>query len=305
MALTATVSPAQASASAPSPTTPQPAPPPSLTPTLEASTSAPLTPASPCTDTDREAFRTLLGSRYNIHLRPVVSAIARVPALRAVDVAAARVELAAVRTYLHDASPESGGAVLDRALRSGEPSHRAPALHAYGACLTAGLRRLPAYLGPVYQDSRIDPAWLAEYRVGRTLVEPAPVGASVFLDRVGAGGFLIWSVTGRRTALLEDRVAEQRGAVRFLPGSRFRVLGVRAAPTGSPLVLLCEDIAQTGALVDAAVSQEENVLARLLAVADAAVENPESPDRAESRDHTKTGDLMPWPPLGFRAAATS
>jgi hypothetical protein len=198
----------------------------------------PITPRSFCSHLDRESFKTDMGTHYNIHVRPVAAALARMPALRGTDAAAARTELTAVRAYLHERSAGFDAAALDAALRAGTISP-------YGLCLTAGLRRLPVHLGAVFVPSSGDPAGPGDRSTGdlpgRVRVEAAPLRGSASIGDLSPGGLLIWSASGRRTALLDWESAGANDQVMFLPGSRFRVLTVAEAPdSGAPLVLLRE-----------------------------------------------------------------
>jgi hypothetical protein len=179
-----------------------------------------------------------MGTRYNVHVRPVAAALARMPALRGADATAVRAELTAVRAYLHEQTAGFDAATLDSELRAGTAS-------AYGLCLAAGLRRLPAHLGAVFVPSAdlpagsVDPA--SGRLVGQIRVEAAPLRGSASTGDLTSGGLLIWSTSGRRTALLDGESPGAADRVLFLPGSRFRILASdEVTGSGAPLTLLRE-----------------------------------------------------------------
>jgi hypothetical protein len=203
----------------------------------------PLSPPGPAADADaRTAFKALAGARFNTHLRLVTATMAQVPTLRDADVGAARAELAAVHAYLHEDVGNLAADALDDALRSAASGAGAHPLAAFGLCLASGLRRLPVHRGPVYRAFRFGPGQADRYRPDSVLFEPAAVRTRLAARGLTEGGYLIWSESGRRTAVLAgDDDADAVGEVLFAPGTRFLVCGRAAAPDGgAPLVLLAE-----------------------------------------------------------------
>lgn len=128
------------------------------------------------------------------------------------------VDAVAVRLYL-----SAVGDGLDEALRDGDVGPQVP----FARCVAAGLRRLPSHRGatslvaelPAEDVARIrDRGVLTDWGFTHALTEPP-------LNLPGDVDVLIWSMTARRTRLLEpddDRRAESR--VVFLPGTSFKVL---------------------------------------------------------------------------------
>ncbi len=231
----------------PTPAAPAPATPPTPQVTVHRAFAVPASaPGQVADDGARAAFKALAGSRFNTHLRMVVAAMAQVPTLRGADVGAARVELAAVRAYLHDGDGALAAGVLDDALRSAAESVAPAAADraaAYGACLAAGLRRLPVHRGPVYRAFRFGPGQADRYRPGSVMFEPAAVRSRLAPRGLAEGGYLIWSEHARRTAVLteDDDTVDAAGEVVFAPGTRFLVTGRETVPDGgAPLVLLAE-----------------------------------------------------------------
>jgi hypothetical protein len=103
----------------------------------------------------------------------------------------------------------------------------------------AALCLLPVHHGVVGMRADLDAATLARYRTHRTATASHLFSASL-TGMPGAPGntdVLLFSVTGRRTALLEPELPDR---VLFTPGTRFQVLGVGAPARGRAVVLLGE-----------------------------------------------------------------
>ncbi|MEV5541681.1 hypothetical protein AB0L13_33030 [Saccharopolyspora shandongensis] len=122
----------------------------------------------------------------------------------------------AVQVYL-----TTRGKAVDDALRTAQVGPHVP----LARCVVSGLSRLPTHRGPaVFTTSPTPSQWelyrdqklVTEWGFLHALIEP-PAGGEDTVD------VLVWSMTGRRTRLLEaeDGVAER---VLFVPGSSFKVL---------------------------------------------------------------------------------
>jgi hypothetical protein len=107
-----------------------------------------------------------------------------------------------------------------------------------GELLREGLRMFPVHRGATGLRATLDDAMRRWYAEQALVVDPNVCEASVLgpRDEPGNTDFLIWSVAGRRTELLDPRRPDR---VLFLPGSRFRVL--RAEP-GIPGVVMMREI---------------------------------------------------------------
>jgi hypothetical protein len=151
------------------------------------------------------------------------------PALRGAQVDAARTDLVAVHLYL-------GG-------DDGElPDVEDPG--SYIACLTSGLYRLPSYRGVAVRGGLAADGGLERFLPGAVIHEPGPVSALPIGVAAGlsaaAGGYVIWSSTGRRVRpLLGSGAGAASDEVVFPPGTAFRVLDIRSADP-APIVLLSE-----------------------------------------------------------------
>ncbi|WP_305785782.1 hypothetical protein [Symbioplanes lichenis] len=124
----------------------------------------------------------------------------------------------AVRLYL---SPVGDG--LDEALRTGNRGPQVP----FARCVTAGLTRLPSHRGLALLRADLTGADLRAVEEQRVLTEwsftnalTEPVGGLP-----GTVDVLVWSMTGRRTRLLElEDGTGVPARVLFRPGTSFKVL---------------------------------------------------------------------------------
>ncbi|GAA4806761.1 hypothetical protein [Streptomyces ziwulingensis] len=169
---------------------------------------------------EREWLRGAFRQQYNDAAGTVARVLSQSPGLRGTgrtsteDVVS---DLVAAHLYLR-----GDGALLDRAVRGATVGPHVP----LARCVTAGLRRLPSYRGATLMRATLDEtewAWYAnrrlvtEWAFGWAMATAAP-------RLPGDVDFLIWSMTARRTALLDP---EPAGRVLFLPGTSFKVLAVR------------------------------------------------------------------------------
>jgi hypothetical protein len=113
------------------------------------------------------------------------------------------------------------GQAVDDALRTATVGPHVP----FARCVVAGLSRLPSHRGPAVFTTTPTPGQWQIYRDHRLLTEwgflHALTGPAA--DREGSVDVLVWSMTARRTRLLEseDGVPER---VLFVPGTSFKVL---------------------------------------------------------------------------------
>ena len=194
-------------------------------------------------DKEREWVRRTFSSQYNAIAGTVSRVMSESPGLRGVSRAVAAdalTDLVAVRLYL---SGES--AAVDAAVRGATVGSHVP----LARCVASGLRRLPSFRGTALLRARISPTERAWYREGRLATEWAFCTARTEGHPAPQGGtdFLIWSMTARRTNLLDPTVPDR---VLFLPGTAFKVLRAAGDDGDRPLVLLRElsasEIAEDG-----------------------------------------------------------
>ncbi|WP_407111217.1 hypothetical protein ACE1N8_25030 [Streptomyces sp. DSM 116494] len=187
---------------------------------------------------ERAAFRDAAAGAWEVHAAAVSRVLTRMPALRGHELAAARADLIAAHAYLTAGEGPLHHRELIRDLHAGEGR-----LLPYAGCLASALRRLPSYRGVALRGGDAEGPGPA---AGTLLQDPAPVSALAGASALPAGSpvrYAIWSVTGRKVRQLIDRPGgppEAYEEIVFVPGTGFRVLGVRTAPAGPSVVLLRE-----------------------------------------------------------------
>jgi hypothetical protein len=137
-------------------------------------------------------------------------------------------DLAAVHLYLTEEWEK-----LDEALSGGTGGGHL----SLARCLASGLHRLASYRGPaIVRTSTVGPV-MEWYRENRFVTEQGfwTASTSAAALREGGPGFVVWSLSARRTAAVTPHAPEQ---VIFLPGTRFKVL--RVMDIRQPLVLMRE-----------------------------------------------------------------
>jgi hypothetical protein len=169
---------------------------------------------------ERQWLHRTLAAEFDAAASAVTRVLSQAPGLRAPreQAADALADLVAAWLYL-----AGRGQRIDDAARTGQVGPHVP----FGRCAAEGLRRLPSYRGPARLRVALGEAewrWygartqVTEWAFCPALTDGTPLPGSV--------DFLIWSVTARRADLLAPG---DGGQVIFLPGTRFRVLRVRAA----------------------------------------------------------------------------
>ncbi|CAL9324112.1 hypothetical protein SUDANB66_06490 (plasmid) [Streptomyces sp. SudanB66_2053] len=189
----------------------------------------PFEPGHHSTDAERAAFLTLAAGAWERHGAAVRRALDRIPALRGMEQDAARVDMTALRIFLHGSEERLSHGALTQALRRAEP-----AMLPYGACVASALYRLPSYRGVLLRGMGFDLAVKTPHmhvlpRPGTVLRDAAPLSAMPLdptRSAVPGGSYVIWSVAGRRVRQVADEMTGPDEVV-FAPGTCFRVLAVR------------------------------------------------------------------------------
>ncbi|WP_051767438.1 hypothetical protein [Streptomyces sp. NRRL S-37] len=199
---------------------------------------------------ERAAFRDAAAGDWEGHAAAVSRVLTRMPALRGHELEAARTDLVAAHAYLTAGEGPLHHREVIRDLRTGEGR-----LLPYAGCLASALRRLPSYRGVALRGGDADGPVPA---AGTLLHDPAPVSALTGASALPSGApvrYAIWSVTGRKVRQLIDRPGgppEAYEEIIFVPGTGFRVLGVRTVPAGPSVVLLRELPGNATAYMDGA-----------------------------------------------------
>ncbi|GGU76743.1 hypothetical protein [Lentzea flava] len=144
----------------------------------------------------------------------------------------------AIRLYL-----SSSGDGLDLQLRKGTVGPHVP----FARCVVSGLSRLPSHRGAtVFSTSMTGQEWEL-YRNRKLLTEWGFVNALVApCSRQRARhevDVLVWSMTARRTKLLEPEQGPVDDRVLFVPGTSFKVLDLREPVDGGRGYVLLRELA--------------------------------------------------------------
>ncbi|MFF5859013.1 hypothetical protein ACFY8B_25865 [Streptomyces sp. NPDC012751] len=169
---------------------------------------------------EREWLRGAFRQQYNDGAGAVARLLSESPGLRGsaqTPTEDVLTDLVAARLYLRGDS-----ALLDRQIRAASVGPHIP----FARCVAAGLRRLPSYRGATMLRATLGDAEWDWYRRRTLVTEWAFCWAltSGTPEVPGDADLLIWSMTARRTALLDP---DQPARVLFLPGTTFKVLAVR------------------------------------------------------------------------------
>lgn len=244
---------------------------------------------------ERGWVRRTFSAQYNALAGSVSRVMSQSPGLRGpsrTDAADALTDLVAVRLYLSDSHR------IDAAVRSATVGPHIP----LARCVAAGLSRLPSYRGPALLRAPLDPAELAWYHEGRLVTEWAFCTARTapYAAAEDWANFLIWSMTARRTNLLDPDAPDR---VVFVPGTSFKVLRCESEGT-RPTVLLRElsqsEIAADGRVETRKVPLDEIALEGLSRTASAMETDPTEPPQHDDGPPAVPPGLLP---AAIRAAA--
>lgn len=188
---------------------------------------------------ERAWLRTNLGSRFGVMANTIARVLSEYPGFQGTvsrtssDVLT---EAVAVRLYLSE-----DGAGLDTALRGATVGPHVP----FARCVVAGLRRLPSHRGAtVFTTTPTESEWdlytrrrlVTEWGFRNALTEPCAAPD-------GTVDVLVWSMTARRTRLLEPDEPPVEGRVLFVPGTSFKVLEMTEPKPDSRGLILMRELA--------------------------------------------------------------
>jgi hypothetical protein len=171
-------------------------------------------------DEERSWLRTALGAEFGTLSNAVARVLSQHPgfqgALKQSSSGDVLTDAVAVRLYVTDR-----GAAVDDALRSATVGAHVP----LARCVVSGLTRLPSHRGPAFLAALATSTAFTLYRAHPVVTEWGFLH-TLAKPSAGLGGntdIVVWSMTGRRTKLLEpDGGPDDR--VLFVPGTRFKVL---------------------------------------------------------------------------------
>ncbi|QRP46397.1 hypothetical protein [Amycolatopsis sp. FDAARGOS 1241] len=207
---------------------------------------------------EREWLRKSLGSEYGLMSNAAARILSEHPGFQgALSTSTAEVltDAVAVQLYL-----SVQGAAIDGGLRTGANGPHVP----IARCVVAGLSRLPSHRGPATFAANLAHGEWELYRSKKVVTEWG------FLNTLtrptstleGDTDVLVWSITARRTKLLEPAQGGVENRALFVPGTSFKVLELREPAEGARgLVLLREltssEVDETGKVASDRISLDE------------------------------------------------
>ena len=181
---------------------------------------------------ERTWLRRTLGPEYGTHANSVSRVLSMHPGFQGPPknsspeaLTEALTDAVAVRLHL-----AAHGAAIDLALRTATVGPHVP----FARCVVSGLGKLPSHRGPTVFSAAPTPGQLRLYRDRNLVTEWGFIHAltAPCAKRTGTTDVLIWSMTARRTRLLESDECRTEDRVLFVPGTSFKVLRIDP-PSGS------------------------------------------------------------------------
>jgi hypothetical protein len=214
---------------------------------------------------ERGWLRKSLGQEYGLMSNGIARVLSQHPGFQgALSTSQAEVltDAVAVQLYL-----SSKGTAIDAGLRSGNVGPHVP----IARCVVAGLSRLPSHRGPATFTTSPSPKEWELYRTHKVFTEWGFLNtlARPSSNVPGDTDVLVWSITARRTKLLEPQQGGLEDRVLFVPGTSFKLLELKEPQEGDRgLVLLREltpsEVDETGRVDPNRVSLDELALGSLL-----------------------------------------
>ncbi|MGW4826370.1 hypothetical protein ACWEOG_02220 [Amycolatopsis japonica] len=236
---------------------------------------------------ERAWLRRTLSQQYDGLATSIARLLSQHPGLRTVsgrtedDLIA---DLVAVRLYLG-----AEGATLDDALRTATVGPHVP----FARCVVAGMKLLPSHRGVAFSAVDVDESTWQWYSENRLITEqgflsalPGPFGLAGDCD------VLVWSLSGRRTALAEHPRSGLTDRVLFFPGTRFKVLDLHENDDGSRALLLREVAGEDRTPIANAEDKLDEVALGMLRRSAQALTDTAAPAPADA--------LPPWTSARFR-----
>lgn len=208
---------------------------------------------------EREWLRKSLGAEYGLMANAVARVLSEHPGFQGQLSSSSEevlTDAVAVALYLSDK-----GTAIDAALRAGTNGAHVP----IARCVVAGLGRLPSHRGPSTITTTLTDAEWALYRERKVVTEWGFLNVLAHPRATTAGDtdVLVWSVTGRRTKLLEPRERGVEGRVIFVPGTSFKVLDLTQPSEAGRGLLLLRELTASELDEDGRVAAEKDTLDEL------------------------------------------
>jgi hypothetical protein len=192
-------------------------------------------------DDERAWLRKTLSHEFGVMANSIARVLSEHPGFQgALSRSSAEVltDAVAVRLYLSEQ-----GVAIDEALRTATVGPHVP----FARCVVAGLSRLPSHRGAtIFTTTPTDAQWelykekrlFTEWGFANSLIEPCS-------SQEGEVDVLMWSMTARRTKLLEPDDDRTEDRVLFIPGTSFKVLDMVAPTTGVRGQILLRELASS------------------------------------------------------------
>jgi hypothetical protein len=192
-------------------------------------------------DDERAWLRKTLSHEFGVMANGIARVLSEHPGFQgALSRSSAEVltDAVAVRLYLSEQ-----GVAIDQALRTATVGPHVP----FARCVVAGLSRLPSHRGAtIFTVSPTEAEWalykekrlFTEWGFANSLIEPCS-------SQEGEVDVLMWSMTARRTKLLEPDDDRTEDRVLFIPGTSFKVLDMVEPTTGVRGQILLRELASS------------------------------------------------------------
>ncbi|MEV5543064.1 hypothetical protein AB0L13_40215 [Saccharopolyspora shandongensis] len=188
---------------------------------------------------ERGWLRKTLSREFDAMAHSISRILSEHPGFQTSDGSSADVLADTVAVRLHLSAQ---GEAVDRALRTGGNGPHVP----FARCVASGLRRLPSHRGATIFAATPTPEEWAIYQRRKLITEWGFVHALTepSTDQQGEVDVLTWSMTARRTKLLEPGEAEQAdNRVVFVPGTSFKILEMTEPADGARGRILLRELA--------------------------------------------------------------
>ncbi|HYQ66235.1 hypothetical protein [Actinophytocola sp.] len=184
---------------------------------------------------EREWLRRTLAQEYGTLANAVARVLSEHPGLQGRSSTDALTDAVAVRIYL-----SAAGAAIDGGLRGATVGPHVP----LARCVVSGLSRLPSHRGVATFSTTVDRAQWDFYRAHPAITDWGFVNALTgpCADLPGDTDVLVWSMTARRTRLLEPDTGGAADRVLFVPGTSFAVLELTEPAPGARGRLLLREL---------------------------------------------------------------
>lgn len=205
---------------------------------------------------ERDWLRHTLGAEYGLQANAVSRILSEHPGFQgALRKSKADVLTDAVAVRLHLSQP---GAEIDIALRTNVAGPHVP----FARCVVSGLNRLPSHRGAAIFAASPTAGQLAVYDRQVVLTEWSFVHAltAPCAAQEGDTDVAIWSMSARRTKLLEPAAESVPDRVVFVPGTSFKVLSMTPPSAGERGQILLRELTAGEITEDGRVDVRRGVL---------------------------------------------